>query len=67
MALPSSSTPKYEYSQIDCTFTLTIPSVELKDADTYTVKLPDDTQSSARLKVSETPVKILVPLTLEPC
>ena len=30
------------------------------------VKLPDDTQSSARLKVVEKPVKILVPLTLTP-
>jgi hypothetical protein len=40
--------------------------VELKDADTYTVKLPDESQSSARLKVLETPIKILVPLTLEP-
>ncbi|CAF1031742.1 unnamed protein product [Rotaria sordida] len=66
VTLPTTSTPKYEYSQIDCTFTLTIPSVELKDADTYTVKLPDDTQSSARLKVLETPVKVLVPLTLQP-
>ncbi|CAF4580073.1 unnamed protein product, partial [Rotaria sp. Silwood1] len=66
ITLPTSSTPKYEYSQIDCTFTLTIPSVELNDADTYTVKLPDDTQSSARLKVLETPVKVLVPLTLQP-
>lgn len=66
IALPTDSTPKYQYSQIDCTFTLTIPSVELKDADTYTVKLPDDSQSSARLKVLETPIKILVPLTLEP-
>ncbi|CAF4166926.1 unnamed protein product, partial [Rotaria sp. Silwood2] len=66
VTLPTSSTPKYEYSQIDCTFTLTIPSVELKDADTYTVKLPDDTQSSARLKILETPVKVLVPLTLQP-
>ncbi|CAF0817324.1 unnamed protein product [Adineta steineri] len=66
IALPLESTPKYEYTQIDCTFTLTIPSVELKDADTYSVKLPDETQSSARLKVLETPVQILVPLTLEP-
>ncbi|CAF3800634.1 unnamed protein product, partial [Rotaria magnacalcarata] len=66
LALPTDSTPKYVYSQIDCTFTLTIPSVELTDADTYTVKLPDDTQSSARLKVLETPVKVLVPLTLQP-
>ena len=64
--LPTNSTPKYSYSQIDCTFTLTIPSVELADADTYTVKLPDDSQSSARLKVVETPIKILVPLTVEP-
>ena len=38
----------------------------MKDADTYSVKLPDDTQSSARLKVLETPIKILSPLTLEP-
>ena len=30
------------------------------------MKLPDDTQSSARLKVLETPIKILSPLTLEP-
>lgn len=30
------------------------------------VKLPDETQSSARLKVLETPVKVLVPLALEP-
>ena len=30
------------------------------------VKLPDETQCSARLKVLETPVKILVPLKLEP-
>ena len=45
---------------------MTIPSVELKDADIYTVKLPDQTQSSARLKVLETPVKVLVPLKLEP-
>ena len=66
VALPTESTPKYQYSQMDCTFTLTIPSVELKDADTYSVKLPDDTQSSARLKVLETPVKVVVPLTLEP-
>ena len=66
IALPVESTPKYEYSQIDCTFNLTIPSVELKDAETYSVKLPDDTQSSARLKVLETPIKILVPLTLQP-
>ena len=64
--LPAKSTAKYEYSQLDCTFTLTIPSIELSDADTYSVKLPDDTQSSARLKVLETPVKVLVPLTLEP-
>lgn len=66
VTLPANSTPKYKYSQIDCTFTLTIPSVELKDADTYSVKLPDESQSSARLKVLETPIKILVPLTLEP-
>ncbi|UJR34155.1 hypothetical protein I4U23_021562, partial [Adineta vaga] len=66
IALPIESTTKYKYTQIDCTFTLTIPSVEMKDSDTYTVKLPDETQSSARLKVLETPVKVLVPLTLEP-
>jgi hypothetical protein len=66
IALPTNSTSKYKYDQNDCIFTLTIPSVELKDADTYTVKLPDESQSSARLKVLETPIKILKPLTLEP-
>ena len=66
LALPATSTAKYQYSQVDCTFTLTIPSIELADAETYSVKLPDDTQSSARLKVLETPVKVLVPLTVEP-
>lgn len=51
---------------MDCTFTLTIPSVDLKDTDTYSVKLPDESQSSARLKVLATPVKVLTPLKLEP-
>ncbi|CAF1342008.1 unnamed protein product, partial [Didymodactylos carnosus] len=47
-------------------FTMTIPSVDLKDADTYTVKLDDGLTQSARLKVQEIPISVLIPLQVTP-